>query len=340
MANDVKVVIEVAKASPRAGFGYPLIFAGMQESAVAYKEVGSLAEVVTAGFAAESEVYKAASLLFMQENAPSKIAVCASTDATVTALPAILHEGWRQLVVVSVGTEGESTADAISKYIEACGKHALYFTSLNTVTDATIKESLLTGVAGNNRTVIVAYNSDDTACPEAAIVGATAGMDVGSFTYKNIILKGVSAQSFTEAEIESFHEAGMITILKKAGSIVTSEGIAVSGEYIDIMDSKDYIIEQIEYQCQSLLNRVPKLPYDNRGIASLEGVVLSVLKDAANNGMIAVNAEGDYDYSVTFLPRSECAGADISTRHYAEGSFEFALAGAIHTAKIVGTILA
>ena len=83
-----------------------------------------------------------------------------------------------------------------------------------------------------------------------------------------------------------------------------------------------------------------KLPYDNRGIAALEGVVVSVLKDAANNGMIAVNDEGQYDYSVNFAPRSECAPSDISTRHYAEGNFSFTLAGAIHTARITGTIMA
>lgn len=334
MANDVKVVIEVAKASPRAGFGFPLIFAGKQTKAIAYTEVSSLAEIVKAGFTAESEVYKAASLLFMQENAPSKIAVCASTDLTASALPAVIEEGWRQLVVVS-GTE-DSTVDTISDYIEACGLHKLYFASIDPDADAEV----ITACEGNTRTVLAGYKTEDVACPEAAVVGATAGLAVGSFTYKNMVVKGVTAQSFTDAEVEAMHENGVITILKKAGSIVTSEGIVLSKEYIDIVDSKDYIIEQIEFQCQSLMNRVPKLPYDNRGIASLEGVVISVLKDAANQGMIAVDDEGEYDYSVTFLPRSQCAPADISTRHYAEGSFEFALAGAIHTAKIVGTILA
>ena len=330
MANDVKVVIELSKAAARLGFGYPLILATSQESAVAYTEVGSLAEVVKAGFADTTDVYKAASVLFMQENAPSKIAVCGSAEGATTALPAILNEGWRQLIVI-----GEDGIDTVSDYIEACGKDALYFASLNPTANEVIE-----AIEGNTRTVLIGYKTTDTTCPEAALVGATAGLDVGSFTYKNIILKGVTAQSFTDSEVEALHEQGVITILKKAGSIVTSEGVVVSGEYADIVDCKDYIIQQIEYQSQALMNRVPKLPYDNRGIASLEGVVISVLKDAANNGMIAVKDDGEYDYSVTFLSRSECAPSDISTRHYAEGSFEFALAGAIHTAKIKGTIIA
>lgn len=327
MANDVKVVIELTKAAPRAGFGYPLILATGGD-AIAYKEVSSLEEVVTAGFAAETEVYKAAQLLFMQNNAPSKIAVCGVAENAVTALPAILDEGWRQLIVV-----GEDTIKSVSDYVESCKKHILYFAHANAAT-------ALTDIEGNERTVVVVYKSEDVACPEAAVVGATAGMDVGSFTYKNIILKGVTAQALTDSEVEAIHTAHGITILRKAGSIVTSEGVTASGEFADIVDSKDYIIEQIEYQCQALLNRVPKLPYDNRGIASLEGVVVSVLMDAANNGMIAVTDDGDYDYTVSFGTRADCAASDISARHYAEGQFEFALAGAIHTAKIVGSIIA
>lgn len=332
MAKDVKVVIELAKASARSGFGYPLIFAGSQTDAVAYTEVSSLAEVVTAGFEDTSEVYKAAELLYMQSNSPSKIAVCASTEPTVSALPAILGKGWRQLVVVS-GADDSGVA-AISDYIEACGKSAVYFAKVAKDSDA------IADVAGNERTVLVAYEDSDVAHPEAAVVGATAGMEAGSFTYKNIILKGVTPQSYSETDVTVMHQNGVITILKKAGDIVTSEGVTASGEYIDIVDSQDYIIEQIEYQAQSLMNRVNKLAYDNAGISALEGVVVSVLKGAANQGMIAQTADGEYDYTVTFLPRSECSDTDISSRQYYGGSFSFVLAGAIHVARITGQIVA
>lgn len=332
--NDVNVVITLTKATARVGFGYPLILAGMQTEAVEYTEVASVSEVVTAGFEAGSDVYKAAALLFQQNDAPAKIAVCAGTGSATATLANILDKDWRQLIVVSGGAEGEDSVDVISDYVEGCGKAAMYFCSVNP-NDATT----IANMAGNTRTVAIAYESDDTACPEAALVGATAGMDAGSFTYKNMILKGVTPQPYTSAQVNEMHENGLITILKKAGSIVTSEGIVVEGEYADIIDSKDYIIQEIETQCQSLLNRVPKLPYNDKGIASLEGVVLSVLMDAANNGMIA-QSENGYEYSVTFGTRADASASDISTRHYAEGSFTFTLAGAIHTATITGEIIA
>lgn len=331
MAKDVKVVIELTKAPAKAGFGFPLILAANQEKAVAYKEVSSLGEVVTAGFAETTAVYKAAKLLFMQNDAPSTIAVCAATEGAETALNAVIGNGWRQLVVVDAADDVES----ISDYIESSGKHAMYFASVKSTDTAT-----LTAIKGNERTVAVVYDSTDEANPEAAVVGATAGLEVGSFTYKNIVVKGVTAQELSDSEVSALHEAGAITILLKAGYIVTSEGVTASGEYADIVDSKDYIIEQIEYQCQSLMIRVPKLPYDNRGIASLEAVVVSVLMDAANNGMIAQNEDGDYAYTVNFGARSECSASDISARHYEAGQFSFEQAGAIHTAEVTGSIIA
>ena len=339
--NDVNVVIQVAKASAKAGFGYPLILAGKQTSAVAYRECSSLTEIESAGFAATTDIYKAAELLFMQNDAPSKVAVCASEDTSATALAGLLEEDWRQLIVVSTGEE-DSTVEQIATVIEGT-RDKMYFTHVGSTAASTTATSL----SGKERTVCIVYDVDeagtDTKFPEAALVGATAGLGIGSFTYKNIILNGVLPQAFTDAQVtgdSGFHKLGLITILKKAGDIVTSEGIVVSKEYIDIIDSKDYIINQIEYQTQSLLNRVPKLAYDNNGIASLEGVVLSVLTDAAALGMIAQLGDGVYDYSVTFAPRNECQEADISNREYKEGKFSFTLAGAIHTGTIYGTIVA
>lgn len=342
--NDVKVVIELSKASPRAGFGFPLVITGYCETyPFSYIETSSLDELKNIcgenidGNAAA--LFKAVELLFMQDNAPSKIAVAAPAESALEYLPSVIDKGWRQLIVV--GASDEETVE-ISNYIESCGANKLFFTKALYFETGSVGSGEIASdfEVNNKRTVAVAVSSMDANCLEAAVVGATAGLDVGSFTYKNIVLKGVDAQFAIAPAIENVHSNNAITVTKKAGEIVTSEGITCSGEYIDIVDCQDYIIEQIEYQCQSLMNRVPKLHYDERGISALESVVVSVLKDAANQGMIAQNEDGDYMYSVNFLPRSECSDTDISSRHYTGGSFEFTLAGAIHTAKITGQIIA
>lgn len=331
MASDVKVIIDVAKEVTGTGFGYPLIFQGKASTAIAYTECSSINDVMTAlgsGYVTHP-IYKAALLMLMQDTAPAKFAIMASADAAVTALPTVENKGYRQLVVVSLGTEDESTAAQISSYIETTDDK-MYFTSAATAVQATI--------SGNERTVMLVHSETGIANPEAALVGASAGKPAGSINYKNLVLKGLTPVSISDADLATIENAHAIAFVLKAGYGVTSNGKTTSGEYIDIVDSKDWIIQNIEYQTQLVLIQSDKIPYDNNGISILENVCVNVLREAANNGMIASGDNGDYDYSVSYKPRSQTAAADRARRAYVEGSFSFALAGAVDTVQINGTI--
>lgn len=332
MAKDVKVVINLAKPVTSAGFGFPLIMQGKATKAIPYTECANIDEVITAVGDKESPIYKAALLMLMQDTAPEKVAVCASTDVTTTALASIMHHGWRQLVVVS--SDGDDTAKAISDYIEADGTK-MYFTS---VAD---KAALATAAfAENDRTVILVHDDEDDTIthPEAALVGATAGKKAGSFTYMHKTLKGLTPKVLSAAEIAAIHELNAIAYVLASGDGVTSEGICASGEYADITDSKDFVIQNMEHRIEKLLHSIDKIPYDNTGIAMLENVCFDVLQDAANNGIIAVTDDGVPDFSVSFKTRNQTKGSDRVARRYIEGSFRFALLGAIHSVEITGTI--
>lgn len=332
--KDVKVTISLAKAVQNTGFGFPLIHEGKATTAKAYTECGSLEEVKTAlGASAEtSNIYKAAQLLFMQDNAPSKVAICASIEKTTTALATILNKGWRQLIEVGAGNSSNDTIKQISDYIETT-EDKLYFVSGEKAADVST-------ITGNDRTILVVHDDSNNAIvfPEAALVGATAGKPAGSITYKNQKLNGINAKVYSTAELNEIHNVKAIGYVLKAGDAVTSEGKNSNGEYIDVIDSMDYVIQNIEYGIQKKLNAADKLPYDNRGIAQLENIVVNVLKDAANNGIIALDDSGVPLYSVDFKPRSEVSDANRGARKYVDGSFRFSLAGAIHTVEIIGTI--
>ena len=329
MARDITVKISIKEVIGKTPFGYPLIFAGKQTQAVDYIECKKHEDVKTAGFAETTDVYKAAELLFKQKDAPAKIAVCASTDTAVTALEAIKTKEWRQLIVTSAGTEGESTAAEIAAWVEKNKK--MFFT---TVTET----SGLTDYKDFDRTILFYYTGEGVTNPEAALVGATSGKMAGSFTYKNIILKGIEPLALSDTEIEAAHTAGCITFVTKAGDNVTTEGKVASGEYIDIIDSIDFVIETMEYRMQKLLNSVDKLGYDNNGIAQLESVAISVLQEAYTNGIIASTDDGQPNYTVSFEPRSASSEADRKSRIYNGGRFTFGLRGAIHYANINGEI--
>ena len=333
MAFDVTVHIDLTKPLGTVGFGVPLILLENADTEVAYTEVSNLDEVATAGIESASVAYKAAQLLFSQANAPKQIAVCAVTTAATAALAdaKLIDKGWRQLIVVCDGDSASAPAQ-ISTLVEAMdGK--LYFAGLD------VDDSTAITTSGLRRTVLFYCTAtEDVPVPVAALVGETAGRAAGSCTYKNLILSGIDAQELTDSEIEAIHKKGGITFVQKAGDNVTSEGKVAGGEYIDVIDSEDYIVQQLAYKTQKVLNNAAKVPYDNNGIALLESVAVDVLQGAYNNGMIITNEDGTPGYSVSYALREDTKATDRANRVYLGGNFSFALTGAIHTVEITGMI--
>lgn len=330
MALDVKVKIELSKAAGKVGFGIPLLLKVGAAQAVDYTECYGIDDVIAAGFAEGTDMYAAANMVFTQANRPDKIAICVSTETAAAAVKAVASEGWRQLVVVG-GDYAETVA--LADYIETT-RDKMLFVSIPREAWADFKADI--AAKAYDRTVIFV---NDTPYADAALVGETAGRTAGSFTYKFKTLKGVAAETFTDAEIDALHKDGAICYVTKAGDDITSEGISHSGKYIDITDSIDYVIQNIEYRIQKTFNNMAKVNFDDRGIALLEAQVKLALLDAYNNGIIAVSADGvTPDYSVYFAPRSATTEAERATREYKWGTFSFALAGAIHTCIVTGTV--
>ena len=325
--NDVVVKITQKQVAGTAGFGVPLIIQGMGTAAKEYAEYGSLDEVMEAGFTQDHPIYGQCLKLFMQNDRPVKVAICVGTGKVTETLNLIKEKDFRQ--VIPIFGDGDDALKDLATYIETTEDKMLI------IKVADVSE--LSAIGKLDRTMAVVYAGSDEGV-ESALVGATAGLTVGSFTYKNVIIKGIEPDPLTDAQIEAVHKAGGICIVRKAGDIVTSEGTVMSGEYADIIDSKDYIIKNIAYKSQKLLNSSPKLAFDNTGISQLEGVVTNVLKDASIMGIIAVDDDGVPLYSTDFDSREETSGADRASRTYKGGRFSFDLAGAIHYATINGTI--
>lgn len=335
MALDVKVKIDLVKPLGKAGFGIPLILEENATTEKSYTECASLEEVVTAGFGETTKTYKAANTIFMQNNAPEKIAVCATTGDTSAWLTTVsnVSKNWRQLIVVTNNEETAISVSSIMSKVETLD-NKLYFADLE------VNDSTELTVNGINRTVLFYCNAtEDYPSPVSALVGATAGLAVGSITYKNMILKGIAPQNLSESEISAIHEKGGFTFVTKAGDNVTSEGKVAGGEYIDIIDSQDYIISNLEYRTQKALNTSNKIPYDNNGIALLQSICEDVLKDAYNNGIIASALDGTPDYTVNYALIDQVSESDRVSRKYVGGQFSFKLQGAIHNVEVIGQII-
>lgn len=337
MALDVTVNIKLTQPIGKVGTWFPLLYVvDSTAPSDTYKEYTKLEDVKTdypdtksGEKSVPSEAYKAAELIFMQDNAPSRIAILKQSAFSSETFAPYLTKNFRQIVLV--GTH--SNIGTIAAYIETTDR-MLFVTAEDTTTD----ETLWTDATKEyDRTFVVVHEAEGENAA-AALVGATAGLVAGSFTYKNIIVKGVTASDYSDSELKTIHDAHGVAIVEKAGDIVSSEGTVRSGEYADVIDSKDYIIQNISYKTQKVFNTNNKVPYTNNGIALLEAATLEALADGFNNGMIATTDDGTPDYSVSFALRSQTTESDRAKRDYPYGKFSFSLAGAIHTATINGTI--
>ncbi|HBZ80916.1 MAG TPA: hypothetical protein DEP07_11085 [Brevibacillus sp.] len=329
--SDVTVTIDIQRPTPKLGFGKTLII-GSSAAGMDYKTYYDL-ESVQVDFAPSTEVYKAALALLNQgDNSPSEIAVMLyKTEGETLAdfLPKIFEKDWYFLVSTSSQKANILTiADAVEQ-----NNSRQFFASTSSLEDlAAIKAKKYT------RTTMFYHTTTDN-YPEAAWLGVCASYDVGSITWKFKTLKGIDVLDISTTELMAIHALGANTYVKKAGDDVTSEGKTVSGEYIDIIHARDYLVFSIQYAIQKLLNRSPKIRYDNTGIAQLESEVRTILKRADLNGMIAHDADGQALFSTDFKGRGEVDPADREKREYNDGTFRFELAGAIHAAAIKGTIV-
>ena len=331
MALDVQVKIQVATATGSVGFGVPLLLETGATTAVAFTECYDIDDVVKAGFEATTAMYKAAQMVFQQVNRPEKIAISASSSSAIEAITAVVDNDWRQLVIVN-DVSDTSEYIAIADYIETL-RSKMYFVAIGSDKWNTFKNSV--AEKKYDRTVFF-INSTEYAA--AALVGEMSGRTAGSATYKFKTLKGVAAEYYTDAQIQEFHKAGAFCYVTRAGDDITTEGISQSGKYLDLTDSIDYVIQNIEYRIQKVFNTTAKVHFDDRGIALLEAATVSALQEAANNGIIAVKEDGSYDYSVSFGSRSQTSEEERASREYKYGSFKFALAGAVHSCTVAGEI--
>lgn len=324
--KDINVNITTASVAGSVGLGIPLVICG-KGTICAYAECDDMNAVYKAGWDTDTEVYKACQKIFGQKNAPKTVAVVGAEEKTAEWITKYKDKNFRQ-IIPTLENEGDSTiAELISAVNTLDGK--MLFLQVGATSELPQTQS--------ERVVCVVYGGASEYV-NAAVVGESAGRKAGSFTYKNLVLTDVVPEDLTPSQVKAIHDAGGIAIVKKAGDVVTSEGITTDGEYVDIVDSKDYIVSNIVYKGQKLLNTSPKLSFDNVGISQLENVVTGVLADAFANGIIATNYDGTPAYSTSFANRSETSAGDRASRTYNGGKFSFDLAGAIHNATINGTI--
>jgi hypothetical protein len=183
--------------------------------------------------------------------------------------------------------------------------------------------------------------------PDCAWLGRCLPYIPGQITWKWKELAGQVESDFTITELTTIRNNNTQALSSVGGRVFTNEGKMTSGEFIDVIRSQDWVETRMIEDTYKLKLDNLKIPYDDDGIDQIEGVVRSVLKEAAVNGMIAkAVSDEDFKYSddkiymfqVTSPTRAETSQSDRAARKLTGVEFAFYLAGAIHEGVVTGLI--
>jgi len=347
--EDVQVVI-TRETTPvtQAGFGLPLIVGAKGTTdydTLGYCICNTLADVAALVPADEGEedpgtagtgVYKIAQKIFAQTPAPEKIAVVwlnmTSQETLVAGLTALMAAGHNDWYFLLSESQTAANVDALAAFAAANGK--LYFGSMTNTVLGTLDDTTL----ALDRAVILCHKNAATQYPAEAWVGRCAPELPGSITWKFKTLSGISVSGYTPTEIDAIKEMHGNVVVSQGGILHTTEGTVLSGEFIDVIRSQDWVKARIAEGVFRLLATSPKIPYDDRGIAMVLAEVQGVMQQATAQGIIARDADGNGMWSVIAPKRSEIAANNIANRVLPDVEFEFTLAGAIHSVTVRGVI--
>lgn len=324
MSKDVIVnITRETTAVTAAGFGFPLIVS--TEATVAYAEYTDK-DAVKEAFTAAPNTVKLVEAIYAQTPVLFKVAIV-GLDAALTAdaLKAVteLHNDFYFLLS---DTRDAAIQGVLSDYAEEAGK--MYFT-------AVASEDALT-VEGE-RTVVMVHDKPET-YPEAAWIGNCSTQNPGAITWKFKNLKGIAAAAFTNAEIDAIHAKNFNTYVQKLGFLQTSAGKTASGEYIDNVRAEDHLRSRLEQEVSKLFATNGKVPYTDAGIALVANVVRTVLRQEADNGIIATDADGKPMFAVVVPKRSDIDQFDVASRTLNNVNWTATLAGAVEQVTINGVL--
>lgn len=321
------------KGTSQKGFGMPLIFS--TSGAFEYKEYASIEEVA-ADFNSGTPEYDIASAVFGQDPKVEKIAIHGVTyDTSGGSVPSDLTDALNTLIVdhndfyfLLTTENGADEVEELSGWVDTQKK--AYFVS-------TDDQTVYAGALNSDRTVVMVSNQPGE-YPAEAWVGACAPYAPGTITWTFKNLNGISNSGLETSEINSVEDANGNAYIQEGGVLITSDSKTTSGEFIDVIRSKDWLEARITESVFSLLANSKKVRFTNAGIAQVVSSVEAPFKQAVASGVIGRDEEDNPMYNITAPNRSEVSQTDRANRKLPNVTFTGTIAGAIEDVDVTGSI--
>ena len=317
-----------------AGFGVPLILVETSDIAERVKAYTTLAGVAD-DFASSTNAYKLASAVFSQELKPEKLLIGrADTGETLTdELNAVIAADDTWYCLISEKTDKASILE-LAAVIETQEKIFIARSSDAAIGDAVSTTDIAYELEALSRlrTGVIWHKAAATNYVDAALAGRQLPTDVGSTTWAFKQLSGIVASAYSESERTAALAKNANIYEKRAGVSFLFDGKMADGNYIDTVRGRDWIKAKLQEELFNRLIRPEKVPYTQKGIEAIGGLVRNVLKRAETQGII----RDDFTVNVPLL--ADIPLSDKANRILPNVNFTATFASAIHTIKINGVI--
>ncbi|WP_078125873.1 DUF3383 family protein [Leptospira alexanderi] len=292
------------------------------------------------GYASTSAEYKMAAAIFSQSPRVDKIAVLKINSFTTIApeLADLRNDGFDDWYWLLTTTRAKAEIKEASTYLNTLEKCYIFGTSDQTALDE---------LENHERSFpVISNHADDF--PDAATFGRCGGVPIGSITWDSKQLSGQKNSDVTMAEQAAILQKNGNLIREMGGVNVLWEGKTMSGQYIDVINGRDFLKARLQEAYHFLKINSDKLSMTPAGLKLIEASLREVFRDCGRRGIIApVEDEdgrsrsdlGDYQYKLS-LPGSisDIPTNDRANRKISNIKFSATVSGGINKIEISGTM--
>lgn len=180
------------------------------------------------------------------------------------------------------------------------------------------------------------YHATDSEYLDAGVIGGQLPTAAGSITWAYKTVSGVAADTLTDGQKSAADDKACNTYTTEASVNITEEGKLSDSpfEWIDVIRGVDWIQVNMTADLYELLVKLPKIPYDSKGLGLVKGTIQNRLLLAVNQGILT----GDTAPTVNVPDLSTIPAADRANRVLNNVTFTGVLAGAIQKINVLGTV--
>lgn len=335
----VSVTITKSDASiTRAGFGTLLIVGtSVVLSTTIVKTYGSIDEVAS-DFASTTNEYKSALQAFSGDLKPDRIMIgfwdSGNTQPIEESLTSISNVNDDWYGVCYADDLAQADAIAVSTAIQAKEKILFLRSTEGAILDPASTSDLayVLSNTAQKRTMLF-YTSDAEDRIDAGVAGQLLPNEAGTITWSFKTINGSTSIKITTAQRDATFAKSCNIYHNVAGVNITQNGTTSSGEFTDVVRTIDYLKARIQENVYALLVSEKKVPYTDKGVASIEGELMATLLKAEGDGQLEVGS------SRTTVPKvADVSIIERTNRTLPDVKFTARLSGAIHRVLIDGTL--